>query len=290
MCDKKERNESPFGEIIGVNIISGSIREERLEQIKKMFGDNVYGVYSKNTAPEDGVYNPIEENIISFLKENVEEDGGIITSTSASGREVDEIEIKRVFNMTFSIDCAEREAFDNLILEAHGEKGLAFCKQEFRDWMSDTYENPGLALYEDHERWRPILNTSGRFDYSYNQRIHAYGQLATVIDLLSRQPDTRQAYISIYDPSIDVERIGQGYQIPCILGYGFSIDMEEKVLNMSVDMRSADITNCLRNDIWLANAFRGYMLNMLQIQYPELEPGELVFNVKDLHAYPTIGE
>lgn len=227
--------------------------------------------------------------MIATLNDRIERDGYWTKTQEASGKTKEEV-IKRLHNITFAISTGDQEAFDTLIMEAHGKQGLNFVRREFRDWLDPNYENPGLAFYEDKDRWMPVMNKMGKFDYTYNGRIHAYGQLETVINLLSDHPTTRQAYISVYDPSIDVERLGNGFQIPCVLGYHFQIDDTEngKELSMSVIMRSCDLTNCLRNDIWLSNALLKYVTHRVSITIPEIVSGEVSFTVTDLHKYPKI--
>lgn len=240
---------------------------------------------------KNAIQNPLEEIMMATLDTRLETEGYEIHSKSASGKPMN-MTIKRMHNVQFTIGGMTQEYFDKLIIDAHGESGLQFIRREFRDWLDPHYENPGLAMFEDPRRWKPILNPDGQFDYTYNGRIHQYGQLEKVINLLSDDSFTRQAYISVYDPAIDASRLGEGYQVPCVLGYHFQINdlADGPTLDMTVSMRSCDLTNCLRNDIWLSNALHDYVRHRVSIQNPKIQKGGTTFFVMDLHAYPKIGE
>ena len=202
-------------------------------------------------------------------------------------------DVLTLFNVTFKI---RKNRYSNTIMNANiidrdGERGLNFLKQEWREWVAEEYKNPGEAWMEYPERWRSALNVFGEMDYSYNERINDRGQIKAVIRSLINHPDTRQAYISIYNPVIDSQAINSGRMVPCILGYQFT--QVDKDLNMTVMARSIDANNCLMNDIWLADKLLDYVVEEInrKVKYKadrKVNAGSITFMISNLHSYPDI--
>lgn len=74
-----------------------------------------------------------------------------------------------------------------------------------------------------------------------------YGDLNDLIDLLAREPLTRQAYLPIFFP----EDTGahHGLRVPCTLGYHFL--MRDNYLHVFYPIRSCDFYRHFRDDIYL---------------------------------------
>lgn len=209
-----------------------------------------------------------------------------------SGEISPENEVVRLFNTVFKIGKDRSSGVMNAnVIERDGEKGLKFLKQEFKEWVAEEYHNPGEAWKEYPERWRSALNVFQMMDYSYHERINHREQIAMVVGTLIDQPMTRQAYLSIYHPTIDAPRIGSGMMIPCILGYQFT--QVDKDLNMTVMARSIDANNCLMNDIWLADRLLDYVVAEInyKVAYKadrKVNAGSITFMISNLHSYPEI--
>lgn len=117
---------------------------------------------------------------------------------------------------------------------------------------------------------------------AYGQRIRSFGpdkvdQLQHVIKLLKEQPNTRQAVISIYDPTIDVH---PGKDIPCNNWLHFIVDADGK-LDLHVAIRSNDI-------IWGwsgINQFEWSVLLEIVACYTGHPVGRLIFSTTSLHVY-----
>lgn len=202
-------------------------------------------------------------------------------------------EMVSLSNISFKIrKDRHSRIMDYQVLERDGQKGLNFLKQEFKEWISETYVNPGEAWKEYPERWRSFLNALGEMDYSYNQRINDGDQINRIIQTLIHDPDSRQAYLSIYDPRVDSLRIGGDHRmIPCILGYHFT--QVERYLDITVMARSIDANNCLMNDIWLADRLLNHIVEEInnKVDYEKgkkLREGSITFMVGNLHSYPDI--
>lgn len=150
-----------------------------------------------------------------------------------------------------------------------------WADSEFQERINPEYQNPGKAWKLRLEVWKEYLLSNQKFDYTYNERIRM--QLPEVIRLLESHKYTRQAIISIYDPLVDVDRLGRR-RIPCSLQYIFLF--RESKLHIIYYMRSCDITLHFRNDIYLAIKMLHHVANKLQMNV-----GNLHVNIANLHIF-----
>ena len=98
--------------------------------------------------------------------------------------------------------------------------------------------------------FRPFLNNSV-FHGAYGPRVA--GHLAEIVDLLRRDPDSRQAVLTLYDASKDLNRPAV-LDVPCTTTIQFLLRGEE--LAMWVTMRS--------NDAWLGLPYDLGQFSLLQ--------------------------
>lgn len=109
--------------------------------------------------------------------------------------------------------------------------------------------NPGFAWKSREELWAQFIEKStGQFSYTYDERLNF--QYAPIIEELRENPDSRQLYMSVWDPDIDIFRIGGVRRIPCSLGY--LLQARGNQLHMTYMMRSSDFITHFQNDVWLA--------------------------------------
>lgn len=163
---------------------------------------------------------------------------------------------------------------------------------EFRNGYSHTtkinpegYVNPGTAWLLREDVWKQFLVESSegpKFDYSYNERLQWLGSLGRIIEELERNPDTRQAVLSIYSKS-DILYMGGKRRIPCSMYYNFHIRPDatgEPRLYIIYHQRSADAVVHFGNDIWLAWKLMEYVASKVGVK-----PGNLIHNIDSLHVY-----
>ena len=100
-------------------------------------------------------------------------------------------------------------------------------------------------------------------------------QLAVVVELLKRDPESRRAVIQLYDPALDA---GGHRDVPCTLGYRFHI--RHARLHMSTTMRSQDVWIGLPYDMFAAT-----VLHELLAGWLEVEVGDYHHHVDSLHLY-----
>jgi thymidylate synthase len=114
----------------------------------------------------------------------------------------------------------------------------------------------------------------GVFHGAYATRAH--GAIGEVVNLLTRDPDSRQAVISVFDSSRDLNRIKS--DIPCTIALHFM--KRGKELEMNATMRS--------NDMWLGTPYDFTQFAILQAtiaQALKLKPGLYVHSAGSLHLY-----
>jgi hypothetical protein len=97
--------------------------------------------------------------------------------------------------------------------------------------------------------------TARRFDYRDSR-----GDLNDVVNLLAKQPTTRQAYLPVFWPE-DTGAV-HGERIPCSLGYLFL--MRENKLNITYYIRSCDFYRHFRDDVYMTCRLAQWVLEQCQ--------------------------
>ena len=148
---------------------------------------------------------------------------------------------------------------------------------EFKERIMEGFSNPGEAYKLREEVWNEFLH-DGKFAYTYNGRLRHNNQLEKVISRLKEDPDSRQLWISLWNPAIDPDRLGGVSRVPCSLGYNFQV--RNSRLNMHYVMRSCDFATHFRNDVYLAIKLLEYVAQ--QVNY---EVGDFTHTIFSLHVY-----
>jgi thymidylate synthase len=115
---------------------------------------------------------------------------------------------------------------------------------------------------------------NGMFHGAYGSRTQ--DQYGPVIERLKKDPDSRQAVVTIWDPVLDLLPEKRDY--PCTVLHQFRI--RDNKLNMSVYMRS--------NDVWLGAAYDFFQFTRVQIAMASVlgvAPGSYAHHVGSLHIY-----
>jgi hypothetical protein len=107
---------------------------------------------------------------------------------------------------------------------------------------------------------------------------YPYGDLGDIIELIKREPLTRQAYLPIYFP----EDTGatHGGRIPCSIGYHFMI--RNDAMHIHYLLRSCDWVRHFRNDVYLTCR----LLHHVRTQAMSgVSIGTLTMDVISLHCF-----
>lgn len=161
---------------------------------------------------------------------------------------------------------------------------LFFSDYDSREWADAEIEervaygseNPGEAYKLRSHIWNEFLNKNGQFDYTYQSRIRT--QLDKIIGELGRNPDSRQAIVSVWDHHLDAHALGGKRRVPCSIYYQFLY--RNKKLHIIYNQRSADVVTHFGNDVYLAWRLMEYVAAQLKVR-----PGHLFHNIASLHAY-----
>lgn len=147
---------------------------------------------------------------------------------------------------------------------------------EFEERICGVALNPGTAWIRRDEVWNQFLESDGKFGYTYSERM--YFQLETLIKEAKDNPDSRQLYLSIWDPNKDYDKLGGRSRVPCSLGYLFQI--RKGKLNIKYFMRSCDYVTHFTNDIYLAHRLQRYFAKEVGV-----EVGDFTHYMGSLHVF-----
>ena len=188
---------------------------------------------------------------------------------------------KALFNIGFYIN----NPMDNYIKDTHTVKRnwkQEYAEAEWQWYLSGDRNTKRLGeLYgKIPEIWRHMADDNGDVNSNYGWQWEREDQLNKICNLLIREPNTRQAAISIYDAK---EINTYEFDTPCTYAVQFTI-LNSK-LNMSVVMRS--------NDLWYGFCNDQYCFSRLQSLVAKRigrEVGTYFHFAHNLHLYNNIIE
>lgn len=187
-------------------------------------------------------------------------------------KDVPEFSTKEITNYSYCLLKLHKR--DYLFLSDMRSK--QWVVEEFNERVSEFYINPGVAWTIRKDVWEQFLNSEGKFDYSYNERMRV--SLNKVIDELSTNPDSRQAIISIWNPEIDSPNLGGKRRVPCSIYY--QVFIRKNMVHLVYNQRSADVITHFGNDVALAWLLKDYIAEKLGY-----DTGYLYHNIGSLHCY-----
>jgi len=150
-----------------------------------------------------------------------------------------------------------------------------WAMEEFKERMSFEGINPGKAWKLREEVWEEFLH-QGKFAYTYSERM--YFQLTKLTAEARDNPDSRQLYLSIWDPDTDITRLGGAARVPCSLGYLFQIRNDK--VDIKYFMRSCDWVTHFQNDVYLAHRLQIWFATKVGKL-----PGKFTHYIGSLHVF-----
>lgn len=158
---------------------------------------------------------------------------------------------------------------------------LPWAEDHFQERVSGEPLNPG-EQYKNWPFWTPaaedqMRRVGGKFSHTYMERFwprdegvpdepkpwgirYRYGDLLDVVEMLHKDPYTRQAYVPIWFPE-DTGAV-HGERVPCSIGYHFL--MRNNELHCFYVIRSVDFVHYFRDDIYMACRLCQWMLDELR--------------------------
>ena len=172
----------------------------------------------------------------------------------------------------------EAPSFQDLINDFKSLGGNhEYLMQEIEDRVSDRWLNPGNAYSKRPEVWIEFLRKDGRMSgYTYNSRLR--DQIPIIVEELKRNPNTRQAIMTVWNKQQDLDNLGGIARVPCSLSYQFLV--RRGVLDVIYVMRSCDVYTHLIYDIALTMGLNSYIAGAIG-----REPGRFIHMIGSLHAY-----
>lgn len=153
------------------------------------------------------------------------------------------------------------------------------------DSTNGHFINPGEAWKLRPEIWGEYLHEAFEGEtgnkvmaYTYNELLWNNDQVTKVLSRLKEDPDSRQLWISLWDPTKDPDYLGGVSRVPCSLGYGLQV--RDGALNLHYVMRSCDFVTHFRNDVYLAIKFLEWTAE--KTGYPV---GSFTHTIFSLHVY-----
>lgn len=186
---------------------------------------------------------------------------------------------------------------------------MPWAETHFQERIGGYPLNPGESYkiwpYANFDKNTEFQTENKRFDHTYMERFwpkkagNTYEQIFgdgkannsglrfelgdynDVIEQLTNNPLTRQAYLPIFFPE-DTGSIGN-IRVPCTLGYLFEI--WDGKLDMTYYIRSCDVFRHLRNDIYLAGRLMQHTSRLLIMNGLSIKPGKLTMQIANLHLF-----
>lgn len=171
---------------------------------------------------------------------------------------------------------------------------LPWADQHFEERVCGKPLNPPPS----HVNWKAgtekyLTEDQEKFSHSYPERMWSKGlhtgiryniaDLNTLVDVLVKDPGTRQAYLPMFFPE-DLSASLISERVPCTLGWHFMI--RDNYVHCHYPMRSCDAVRHLHNDVYLANRLVLWVIERMQDSGIQgLKPGELFMNVTSMHCF-----
>lgn len=264
---------------------------------------------SYQSAPMfEGIYNQIAERL---LEAPVVKVGKWHQMDVANNRLLDTPEIT---GSAFTLPVSS----SMVLLQRDINPNLPWAEDHFKERVSGVPYNPPPS-----NEWWPYAMTGNalhkkdeKFSHAYPERMwpkragmalggaqrqpdnrgirYGYGDLNDLVDLLIKEPMTRQAYLPIWFPE-DINAANIGERVPCTLGYHFMLRPPKFTVTYLI--RSCDFVRHFRDDVYMAARLLQYVATRCMAECPvgnmwgeeflgnDIYPNlELVFHAMSLHC------
>lgn len=176
---------------------------------------------------------------------------------------------KALYNVCFTINNSE----ERIITTPWRKFNNSYAEKEW-DWYLSGW--PYVTEIKKFAKiWDDMHAGDDRVNSNYGWQWKRNGQLAKCIDQLKNNPNSRQAWISIYDGK---EKDQYKYDTPCTMCVGF--DIKNGKLDMTVIMRSNDLVYGFCNDQYCFSKLQQMVADHLY-----LPVGTYTHFAHDLHIY-----
>ena len=176
---------------------------------------------------------------------------------------------KAMYNVSFTIE----NPTDRIITTPWRKFNNAYAVKEW-DWYLSGW--PYVTEIKKHAKiWDRMHGGDDHVNSNYGYQWQRNNQLQKCIEQLKNNPNSRQAWVSIYDGK---EKDDYQYDTPCTMCIGF--DIKNGNLDMTVIMRSNDLVYGFCNDQYCFSMLQEMVANELN-----LPVGTYTHFAHDLHIY-----
>lgn len=181
------------------------------------------------------------------------------------------IDTKAVYNVCLTI----LNPLDRDIKTTWRRWSKTYAEREWKWFQSMNRSVEEIKKYAP--TWDKMHGGDNIVNSNYGWQWNRNAQLETTIQQLSNNPNTRQAWISIFDGK---EKSEYMYDTPCTIAIGFDIKPNSKNLDMTVVMRSNDLVYGFCNDQYCFSKLQEYVA--MRLHRPV---GTYTHIVHDMHIY-----
>lgn len=225
-----------------------------------------------------------------------------------------EAQMKELLNVSFAVVVGNRTK--EVLAKATG-CNMPWAEDHFLERVCGQPINPGV----EWKNWPHALNAekflkNGQFNHNYMERYwpryaghlsptktakdyelvthgrgpnwgiyDEFGDLNDVVELIGRDPLTRQAYLPVFFPEDTGARNGD--RVPCTLGYHFIVRNDE--LHLVYYLRSCDFVRHFRDDVYLSVRLQMWVIEQLREKFGErwlkVKPGSFTMHITSLHCF-----
>jgi len=243
------------------------------------------------------------DKVINWTKQQMYDYCYEVHTERWQGREIkDDSRFRMIEILNHSFTCTMPETVKELAEQIC--PNLPWADDHFSERVSGLPLNPPPS-----HNWWPFAQKGNeefggttKFSHTYPERIwpryagsepnsimegirFEYGDFGSVIDLLEKEPFTRQAFLPIWFP----EDTGgaNGERVPCSIGYHFI--RRHDYLHVVYYIRSCDFFRHFRDDIYLCGRKVFWLIEQLAKRDPAtwkgVKPGMLTMHITSLHAF-----
>lgn len=195
--------------------------------------------------------------------------------------------VKELMGVAFKVDkpLYKRDEVIEYVFKKEAPRIIQYCKQEIKDRCSGKPLNPGNSYKIRSDMWNKFLEGNKKFSYQYAERLWTNKQFETVVQCLINDAGTRQAVLSVWNPTLDMssKKLGGGNRIPCSLTYQFMI--RNNRLHCIYNMRSNSAIEHCPIDLYCATGLMEYVVKRLKNKYKGIKMGSLTYCCGSLHAF-----
>lgn len=209
--------------------------------------------------------------MISLTCKNATEAFEILYETISKVGRNTKIGTKAIYNTSIEIQNPD----DRIITTSWRKWSNRYAEREWNWYLSG---NPSVKEIKKYAPlWDKMHNGDNIVNSNYGFQWMRNNQLQKVIEQLKNNPNTRQAWISIYDGK---EKDKYEFDTPCTLAIGFDIKPDSESVDMTVCMRSNDLIYGFCNDQYCFSKLQEFIAKELNRPI-----GTYTHFVHDMHIY-----